>query len=92
MTILSAAALESDPLGCSLLAGVIGLKRGDARTPVLVWSRNSGWYSSCRQGSRPAVTNGPGASRIKEFDESPKTKAAEAARVWSLDLTETLPS
>jgi hypothetical protein len=79
MTILSAAALESDPLGCSLLASVIGLNRDDARTPS--WSgAKLRLSSSRRRGLRPAVKAydpffstdpiGLGPRRINEFDES----------------------
>jgi hypothetical protein len=78
MTILSAAALESDPLGCSLLASVIGLNRDKARTPS--WSGAKLRHSSSRRRKlRPAVKAydpffspdpvGFGPRRINEFDE-----------------------
>jgi hypothetical protein len=53
MTVLSAAALDSDPLGCSLLASVIGAKRGRAQPS---WTGSEvRLYSPLRQASRPAV-------------------------------------
>jgi len=76
MTILSAAALDSDPLGCSLLAAVIGEKRGQARPS---WTGSKVRLYSPRQASRPAVkaydpffsTDPIGlAARRSEFDDS----------------------